>query len=267
VKTRAERQPDVAARFLQRAERAEALAGPSEAGRAPLELAAGLYRAQAVLAAAIERAHGSRPLSGRMELDLAELAGQLEGVIGFAAERGPPGLREQARALAANGDRWTALRRFWNGSAEQDYLARALLRPYAEVLAALGVRPEGRQGSGGCPFCAGAPWIAERRAAAEGDGAQRFVHCALCAGEWPVNRISCPACGEQDPERLPRFHSDRYPAARIEACGSCRRYLKSIDLTVDARAIPEVDDLCSLSLDLWAREEGYQRLEPGLAGL
>jgi formate dehydrogenase maturation protein FdhE len=28
-----------------------------------------------------------------------------------------------------------------------------------------------------------------------------------------------------------------------------------------------VDDLLSLSLDLWAADEGYQRYEPGLAGI
>lgn len=59
------------------------------------------------------------------------------------------------------------------------------------------------------------------------------------------------------------------------ACRSCggppwiawRRYVKAIDLTLDGRAIPEVDDLCSLSLDLWAQEQGYERLEPSLAGV
>ena len=54
---------------------------------------------------------------------------------------------------------------------------------------------------------------------------------------------------------------------RIEVCETCRRYVKSFDLSEDARPIPEVDDLLSLSLDLWAREQGYERIEPGLAGI
>jgi formate dehydrogenase maturation protein FdhE len=45
------------------------------------------------------------------------------------------------------------------------------------------------------------------------------------------------------------------------------RYIKAIDLTLDGRVIPEVDDLCSLSLDLWEGEQGYERLEPSLAGV
>jgi FdhE protein len=63
------------------------------------------------------------------------------------------------------------------------------------------------------------------------------------------------------------FQTERHAAVRIEACDACQRYIKSIDLTVDGRAIPEVDDLCSLSLDLWAVEQGYERIEPSLAGV
>jgi formate dehydrogenase maturation protein FdhE len=43
--------------------------------------------------------------------------------------------------------------------------------------------------------------------------------------------------------------------------------VKSIDLTLDARPIPEVDDLLSIALDLWAGEQGFTRIEPGLAGI
>jgi FdhE protein len=99
------------------------------------------------------------------------------------------------------------------------------------------------------------------------DGARRFLGCALCGGEWPVNRIRCAGCGEEDPRRLPSFSSEAHPTVRIEGCETCRRYLKSIDLTADARLIPEVDDLASLALDLWAAEQGFSRMEPGLAGL
>jgi FdhE protein len=59
------------------------------------------------------------------------------------------------------------------------------------------------------------------------------------------------------PDRAP-------PAVRID---TCQRHFKAIDLTLDGRAIPRVDDLCSPSLDLWAAEQGYERLEPSLAGV
>jgi formate dehydrogenase maturation protein FdhE len=44
-------------------------------------------------------------------------------------------------------------------------------------------------------------------------------------------------------------------------------YVKSIDLTLDARPVPEVDELVSISMDLWAGEQGFERMEPGLAGV
>ncbi|HTE53908.1 MAG TPA: formate dehydrogenase accessory protein FdhE [Kofleriaceae bacterium] len=254
----------MAAAFERRAARADALARESTTP-APLEFAAGLYRAQGAVAAAIEKA----ALVGALEQDLPGFAAALAGVIRFAARRGPPGLSAEARAREGQGG--DPLVAWWRGerSGRADYLGRALLRPYAEVLAARGVRPEPPQVArdGGCPFCGGPALIGLRRAAAGDAGAQRLLGCAVCGGEWPVNRIRCPACAEEGPDKLPQFQSERYPAVRLESCDACRGYLKSIDLTVDARAIPEVDDLSSLSMDLWAAEQGYTRLEPSLAGI
>jgi FdhE protein len=61
--------------------------------------------------------------------------------------------------------------------------------------------------------------------------------------------------------------ADEFPAVRIDACESCRTYIKTIDRTADATAIPIVDDIATVTLDLWAREQGYQRLRPNLLRL
>ncbi len=42
--------------------------------------------------------------------------------------------------------------------------------------------------------------------------------------------------------------------------------MKSIDLDLERSALPEVDDLASRPMDLWAVGEGYRRIEPGWAG-
>jgi FdhE protein len=63
---------------------------------------------------------------------------------------------------------------------------------------------------------------------------------------------------------LPVYSSNVPANARIDACDTCRTYIKTIDLTRDGLAIPAVDDLATLPLDLWARERGYQRLYPNL---
>jgi len=161
------------------------------------------------------------------------------------------------------------LRAYWSGDAA-DYLSRALLRPYVEALSRLETPPDRTLIAGAstrCRFCKSPPWIALRRSLPDSDGAARYLCCALCGREEQFLRIRCPGCAETDPARLPSFRSEQYPAARIEACETCKRYVKSIDLTLDARPIAEVDDLATLALDLWAQDEGYTRLEPGLAGI
>jgi FdhE protein len=239
-----------------------------------LRFAAGLYRAQGEAAAELHRAHAGRPWSGRLDEDGPRLMPAAARLLAYAAEHGPPALAEAARARAAE-DGATAVARllgWWNGDevAAADYLSRALLRPYVEMLAELRIPPACPHHSGHCPFCGGGAWIASRRSeVGEGgaEGAQRRLGCALCGGDWLVGRILCPGCGEADPLKLPVFQGETHTTVRIEACETCRGYVKSIDLTRDARPIPEVDDLVSLAMDLWAAEEGFTRIEPGLAGI
>jgi formate dehydrogenase accessory protein FdhE len=223
------------------------------------------------MAGAVASAHRDSPLSGSLGQDLERFIAAIRPLLRFAAEHGPGALAEQA-ATRAREDVSVARSRlvaYWGGEATtaDDYLSRALLRPYAELLADLRVSPERWHRAGHCPFCGGPPWIAARRSFASSEGAQRVLGCALCGGEWPLARIHCPACQEEHPEKLPSFQSDAHPMVRIEACETCHRYVKSIDQTEDARSIPEVDDLLSLAMDIWAVEQGFTRIEPGLAGL
>jgi formate dehydrogenase accessory protein FdhE len=142
-----------------------------------------------------------------------------------------------------------------------------MLRPYVEFLRSVNTAPDRVHRQGQCPFCGGFPWISARRDASVMEGARRMLGCALCGGEWLFGRILCPSCFEGDPAKLPSFQNETHANVRVEACETCHRYVKSIDLSEDARPIPEVDDLVSLSMDLWAAEQGFTRIEPGLAGL
>ena len=257
--------------FARRADRAERLAEDSLAAREPLLFAAGLYRAQGGLAALLAERHGNRPFAGRLDEDVLRLVEAQPELLTFVSRQGPPQLAEQAAARAGEPPAEAASRllAWWTGERDtrEDYLSRALLRPYVESLAGLGVKPSRPSQPGHCPFCAGPPWIASLRSEEEAEGAARHLVCALCGREWPFGRILCPGCGEEDPRQLPAFQSEKHPGVRLQACDSCRGYLKAIDLSLDARPIPEVDDLVSLGMDLWAAEQGYTRLEPGLAGL
>jgi formate dehydrogenase maturation protein FdhE len=268
--TRESKSPVVAA-FQKAADRAERLAGESSVAAAPLRFAAGLYRVQGQVAAAIQALHAASPLSGRLEVDAARLVEPLRMLHRHAAEAGPAPLADVARErLSERGEVAQArLGVYWNGTRDEreDFLSRAALRPYLEVLVRNQVQIDRPKLGRVCPHCGGHPWVAARRSVASADGAQRLLCCSLCGSEWVVNRILCASCGESNPHKLPVFNTDKYPAARIEACETCHRYVKSIDLTVDAKAIPEVDDLLSVGLDIWATEQGFSRIEPGLAGI
>jgi FdhE protein len=259
----------VASEFERRAARAELLSRAPSAAEEPLRFAAGLYRAQARIAERLEASHADEPLTGRLADDAERVALGIPPVLRYAEESGPAALAESARARRADlpSTAQTRLLVYWQGDAPDDYLSRAVLRPYVELLRSLHVPPDRIHRQGRCPLCGGAPWVSARREGSTMEGARRMLACSLCGGEWLFGRILCPSCLEENPERLPTFTSQTHPTVRVEACETCRRYVKSIDLSEDARPIPEVDDLVSLSMDLWAREQGFERIEPGLAGL
>ncbi len=256
--------------FEKRAARAEALSASAPAVQEPLLFAAKLFRLQGRLAAAISARHADAPFSGGVA-DLPRLLDLLPPLLSFAAADGPAELAEAAEARAKDDPATAAarLRVYWEGGRDalEDYLSRAFLRPFAEALARAGIAADRPRHEGHCPACGSAPIVSFRKELPESNGAARFLACGLCGTEWAFNRIRCPSCQEENPAKLPGFQSDVHKNVRIEACETCRRYVKSIDLTLDARPLPEVDDLVSLAMDLWAIEEGWTRLEPGWAGI
>lgn len=261
----------VRAAFETGAARAEQLALDATAAAEPLAFVAGLLRAQGAAVAELARLHVQRAFTGGFETDARRVLVPLLEIARFAAENGPDVLAGAAESRLgeppADIERRLAL--LWTGEvrARDDYLSRAMLRPWVAVLRDLGVAPDRVHARGHCPFCGGAPATGCRRGGSSSEGGARFLVCALCGLEWAFNRILCPACFETDPKKLPVFTNDAHSVARIEACETCGRYVKSIDMSRELRAVPEVDDVASIALDLWAVEQGYTRLEPGLAGL
>ena len=106
--------------------------------------------------------------------------------------------------------------------------------------------------------------------------------------------MTCPGCGEDSSTRLPIFSEEGtssgergsvvrglqgrlpgdsptgqkavFPHIRIEACDSCRQYLLNVDLASDPAAVPVVDELAALPLDLYARDRGFSKITPNLMG-
>jgi formate dehydrogenase maturation protein FdhE len=116
-----------------------------------------------------------------------------------------------------------------------------------------------------CAMCHGHPIVATL--SERGHGARRSLVCGFCLTEWPIPRVVCPFCGEDDFNALLVYRAEEFPDIRIDACGKCEAYVKTIDLTVNGAAVHLVDDLASLALDLWAAGRGYRKVRPNLLRL
>ncbi|HUI83710.1 MAG TPA: formate dehydrogenase accessory protein FdhE [Candidatus Binatia bacterium] len=201
-------------------------------------------------------------------LDLGLAAGFLPELLSLVEEAGTPKLAQEAKDLSAmdEGQRCGILRSFLTDdeAVSHRFFARAVLQPYAEWLAKSFPAQAKSSQELLCPVCGGRPQAAVLRP--EGEGGKRFLLCCRCLAEWEFRRILCPVCGEEDHQRLPRYSAEDVEALRVEACDSCHFYLKSIDLTVDGRAVPLVDEVAAVPLDLWAAEHGYRKPEPNLMG-
>jgi len=147
------------------------------------------------------------------------------------------------------------------------FVVEALLQPFAEAWNIRRTTPPTQPAifPARCAACSSLPVLAVLRE--EGHGARRTLLCSLCLTEWEYRRILCPHCGEQQFDALPVFTAEQFAHVRVEACSSCHRYIKTIDLTKNGLAVPPVDDIASVSLDLWARERGYDRIKANLLAL
>ena len=139
------------------------------------------------------------------------------------------------------------------------------LQPYAEYLADYSAHPPIHATPQVCPLCSSKPLVGVLRP--EGDGGKRSLICSLCATEWNYRRIVCPACGEEDVHKLAVYTAREFPHVRVEACDTCRTYIKTVDLTKDGHAIPVVDELATIPLNLWAADHGYTKLHTNLLGI
>jgi FdhE protein len=98
--------------------------------------------------------------------------------------------------------------------------------------------------------------------------APRRLICARCAGAWTHTRTVCAGCGEATGSRLPIYSdSEHFPHLCIEGCETCHGYLVAVDARRDAAAVPEVDELVALPLDLHAEERGLHKITPNLMGM
>lgn len=177
-----------------------------------------------------------------------------------------------AQHLHAQPERWIALlSSMWKNAPQfrsdlnkgEDLLVLLFLQPHAECLADR--VPAATRAHANCPFCSGKPQVGVLRP--DGNGARRFLICSVCSTEWTYARVGCPACGEEAADKLAMYTAHQFNYVRIEACDTCGRYIKTIDLTKNGLAVPVVDELATIPLNLWAYEQGYVKFHPNLLGI
>ena len=202
------------------------------------------------------------------ETDVTALAMYFPGLLALVRRCGPDGLADNGEPHLNR----ELLQSAWEDGVARTlaadpyarFFARVLLQPFAEYLASradVEAKPESRT----CPFCSAWPVAGVLRG--EGEGAKRWLLCAVCSMEWPFRRVLCWNCGEENRDRLPIYKAAEFEAVQVDACDNCHIYLKSVDLTRDGHAVPIVDEIATVALDIWAEEQGYSKLEPNLLGM
>lgn len=221
-----------------------------------------------VACASIRAGRPGLPLRERIDLALA--ASSLPTLFALTIESGPELLAAKASSLREAGEaQWRELLRSAIAAPAalpdeaSSFFARACLQPIAENIQLQ--LPEDAHYTGSvCPACGALPQGSVLRA--EGEGARRWLLCSFCLREWVFRRVVCPWCGEQDKEKLPHYSAEEHRHVRIESCDACKRYLKAVDLSIDGRAVPLVDEVALVVLDVWATRHGYTKIARNVMG-
>jgi FdhE protein len=205
-----------------------------------------------------------------------DVAGGATPVLRRVAEQLRPGTGEAAagvlRAYGAGQPLDETAARLGCDPLALAFFPRAFLQPVAEaalaVVAEVGDDALGDEASASprCPWCGGLPQVSVLVDEMDTRGRRRLI-CGICAGRWIYTRSVCPACGETGGAALSQHEGETWPHVRVDACATCRTYLKTCDLRAAGRAVPLVDEIASVELDLWAGEQGLDKLQRNLLGL
>ncbi len=107
---------------------------------------------------------------------------------------------------------------------------------------------------GFCPICGSAPGFSLFE-----DEGQRFLFCGFCWHRWAAQRIYCPLCENKDSSTLHYYFSETEKDYRVDACDSCKTYIKAVDKrNIDRMIYPPLEFVSSLHLDIKAQEMGFK---------
>ena len=285
-------QPVLDKRWRERRERARELAAEWPFAAEILGFYAALVDVQEHI---FEKALDDRPATERLALYAVENA--LGAVIEVSISNGPPAMTESVLSSFHDTDAGPMIESWLRGEAlgaVERYLARASLGPVLEALGTdAGLRTD-EIDERHCPSCGGLPQLSVFASSSEDlVTARRYLVCSRCATSWPFARLTCAGCGEtetkelvvygevgttqaeiseniikarKDPELRKNVVPAQFPHLRIDGCRTCSRYLLTVDLERNGRAVPLVDEIAAIPLSLYAAERGLSKIVPNLMG-
>ena len=252
--------------YADRRRRAAELAERYDFAREPLALYGAVAEAQE---RAFERAGVDSP--SVEDLPAYVVRSALPDVMSAVMTAGTEPLREAVLLRFHEGDLERVVTSWLRGEAQNGmdvFLARAATAPVLEALPnvarALPIAGEERF----CPACGGPPQVSVFVDSGEAlvTGQRRLV-CARCANEWVYPRMTCVACGETESNKLVVLADpQQLPHLRIDACERCKRYIVSVDARLEGHAVPVVDEIAAIPLDIAAAERGFTKVTPNLMG-
>ena len=253
--------------FAERRARAVELGARHDFVVQPMALYAALCAAQEPI---FMRARALRPPAGHLAEFIVREA--LPPVMDATMTTGTEMLREAVLLRFHHGDLEGIVQLWLAGEplAETDaYLARAAASPVLEAVpeTAVALRPEIAD-ERRCPTCGGLPQLAIFTETGDAlvTGQRRLV-CSRCATEWSYARMTCVSCRETEGSKMPILADEtRLPHLRVDACDTCRSYLVTVDVRKEPGAVPLVDEISALPLDLFAAERGYTKISRNVMG-
>ena len=157
-----------------------------------------------------------------------------------------------------------------SGKADQgddfSFYARAFLEPVVTSLAEANSSQPVDWVQNFCFTCGAPPQVAVLRDLPDAVG-RRSLMCSMCASEWRFQRLTCLHCGETEADKLPVHAAESIAHVRVDACATCSRYIKTVDLRKEGNVVPLVDELAAVELDIWAQEQGLTKLRANVLGL
>jgi FdhE protein len=107
---------------------------------------------------------------------------------------------------------------------------------------------------GYCPACGSWPALAEVV------GGHRTLRCSFCASAWELATYACIYCAHAGDQFVTAAADEQRKDRRIEACGACGNYLKTMDVpALSPFPLLAISDLETTDLDLAAMDHRYQR--------